>query len=101
MTTTVSGNNKPTKFYEWYLVVEGSGTFPFDMLRYDSCFPWEQEDAAKLEHHHDEMRRVVLIRRGKSDSPGNFKRWLSFGWVVMVATIDSYEAQRARKADAK
>ena len=31
------------------IVVEGTGEFPFDMLRYDACFPTTSEDAAAME----------------------------------------------------
>lgn len=85
---------KAIKVYEWYLVVEGSGTFPFDMLRYDSAFPVEQEDAGKLEH--EELRRIVVCRRGVNESPGEHRRWRSFGWVVVLWTQDKGEALNAR-----
>ena len=31
------------------LTVEGSGTFPLDMLRYDQCAPAGPDDVAKIE----------------------------------------------------
>lgn len=90
---------KPQKktVYEWFLVVEGASEFPFDMLRYDACFPFEQEDSAKLQSDKYERRRVVLIRRGVNDSAGNEKRWASFGWRVLLATNSAGEATDLRK----
>lgn len=85
---------KHTKVYQWFLVVEGRGSFPFDMLRYDSCFPFEQADSVKLEDHHTERRRVVLVRRGVNDSKCSGERWASFGWKVLHATTDSGEARQ-------
>jgi len=32
--------------------VEGTGTFPFDMLRRDSCFPTDSESAGNLNQPH-------------------------------------------------
>lgn len=84
---------KHTKVYQWFLVVEGSGSFAFDMLRYDACFPFEQVDSVKLEDHHTEKRRVVLVRRGLNDSKCSGERWASFGWPVLGAYEDSGEAR--------
>jgi hypothetical protein len=89
---------KHTKVYQWYLVVEGAGSFPFDMLRYDACFPFEQTDAVKLEDHHTERRRVVLVRRGLNDSKCNGERWASFGWTVLLASVESGEAREMADA---
>ena len=83
---------KASKTYQWFLVVEGRGSFPFDMLRYDAAFPYEQEDAGKLEAHHNERRRVVLCRRGVNENSGTEGRWKSFGWPMLLATADPGEA---------
>jgi len=80
--------------YRWYLVVEGSGSFPFDMLRYDSAHPFEQTDSARMEHHRHERRRIVVERRGvnATESSGE-RRWESFGWKILLATTDTHEAR--------
>lgn len=71
-------------------VVEGSGAFPFDMLRYDQAFPEsEVRDSPHLgftRDHGDEYfgtRRITLL----SDCPHapTFDRWKSFGWRVADA----------------
>lgn len=66
---------------EWFtFTVEGAGEFPFDMLRYDSCWPKRgSHDSGKLsQHYSDERRRVVLVTcDGAAPTPA---RWESFGW---------------------
>ena len=92
---------KPIRVFPWFLVVEGAGSFPFDMLRYDSCFPYEQEDSRMLEDHHRERRRVVLLRRGVNDGPGETRRWASFGWRVVGTFIEPSDARRLAREEAK
>lgn len=77
--------------YEWYLVVEGRGGFPLDMLRYDACFPYEQTDSNRIERH--DRRRIAFVRRGVNEGTGTAARWESFGWKVILATTDPKEAR--------
>lgn len=60
--------------------VEGDGLFPFDMLRYDHCWPKsEAHDSTALGGGHDrELRRVVLVTGSAAAPTPN--RWKSFGW---------------------
>lgn len=66
--------------------VIGKGQFPFDMLRYDSCFPYQSEDASLLDwdrmgEFRRESRAVNLIHYGDSAVwEPTIKRWESFGW---------------------
>lgn len=92
---------KKLQVFEWYLVVEGSGSFPFDMLRYDSAFPYTQEDAAAMESHRIERRRVVVCRRGVNQTDATRARWASFGWRVVSTHSDYGEALDARRATVK
>ncbi len=85
--------SRAKKFYELFLVVEGSGEFPVDMLRYDSCFPLEGQDASKLGHDRREHRCVVLCRRGASADGATGARWASFGWRVLGVYEDRYDAR--------
>lgn len=62
-------------------IVEGSGNFPFDMLRYDMCWPYRGEDSAKLEHFERDHRRVTL--QSCSRTPPTKARWVSFNWSVV------------------
>jgi hypothetical protein len=61
--------------------VRGSGNFPFDMLRYDASYPFSQTDAAAMEHHRTEARRVELLGMVPGGQPTD-ERWASFGWRV-------------------
>ena len=80
------------KTYQWFLVVEGRGEFPFDMLRYDSAFPYREEDSSMLKSGHHEMRRVVLCRRSVNSLGPTGARWSSLGWQVLMETADPGEA---------
>lgn len=69
---------------KWYrFTVKGSGVFPLDMLRYDVCYPQEQEDAFKILESPD-VRTVTLIKpvddKNSTPTPA---RWQSFGWEVI------------------
>ncbi len=70
---------KHTELYVF--TVEGAGSFPFDMLRYDQCWPYYGADAALLEHHQREKRRVVL--QSSNTSLPTMGRWQSFNWRVV------------------
>lgn len=69
--------------YEFTVV--GKGEFPFDMLRYDSCWPKsETRDAAMLAPYrkgeaYREGRRITLVGL-REPTEG---RWESFGWRVL------------------
>lgn len=66
--------------------VVGRGAFPFDMLRYDACWPYASPDAGAI--HYDnlthegirEIRRVTLATHGRGVP--TLGRWSSFGWSV-------------------
>ena len=68
-----------TKLYTYQ--VEGHGTFPVDMLRYDAAWPRDGVDVTAIEnatgrHHHD--GRVQL----RSYQMPTEERWRSFGWSI-------------------
>lgn len=62
--------------------VTGKGHFPFDMLRYDACWPARPECVMVLEFQPErpnmDARKVVL----RSDQAPTRDRWSSFGWQV-------------------
>src|SRR4051812_9610916 len=66
--------NMPKKVYTF--VVEGRGAFPTDMLRYDRCTPYAQEDVHWME---GTANRSVKMVSDREPTPA---RWLSFGWSV-------------------
>lgn len=61
--------------------VRGRGTFPFDMLRYDTCHPATAEDAIKLGEKDLRVVRLTMQTRTKIRVPTE-DRWTSFGWTV-------------------
>lgn len=70
----------------WEFTVEGRHDFPFDMLRYDQCWPKrEAEDSSRLGYWRPtkstagSTRQVTLIGL----SAPTLGRWDSFGWKVL------------------
>jgi hypothetical protein len=65
-----------------FFTVEGAGEFPFDMLRYDACWPRDEGlDSYKLSGFEHGLRRIVLVtHREIAPTVG---RWESFGWRVI------------------
>ena len=64
-------------------VVEGSGRFPIDMLRYDQAWPATVQagiDITSTEPHDDQGNRVVQLHAKQQPTIG---RWASFGWQVI------------------
>lgn len=57
--------------------VQGGGTFPVDMLRYDSCYPCDTESALNMLSDTG-LRKVVVM---SSEAP-TVARWASFLWDV-------------------
>lgn len=77
-----------------YAVVVGRGEIPFDMLRYDCCFPDSSDDASTMGNSSrcPDRPRVMII--AKYRKMGNFTpdRWKSFGWSC-VTFSDRYAAK--------
>jgi hypothetical protein len=69
--------------YSQRFFVTGSGNFPFDMLRYDQCFPATQDATVSINSKLPGDRSVE-IRRYVSDKTTmpTVGRWASFGWTV-------------------
>lgn len=71
--------------------VRGKGHFPVDMLRYDHCWPADQEQVAALIHEIgmpsqwvERDIRLTGFTYGTGSSGGvNPDRWASFGWKVI------------------
>lgn len=68
-------------------VVEGTGRFPFDMLRYDQCWPMTSKDAALMDYEPGErgIRRITMETFGErmNSAQPTVKRWESFTWRVV------------------
>lgn len=65
--------------------VEGQARFPFDMLRYDACWPKSPDDVAVLERmggaRYGTTHRLTLATNAHVTEP----RCESFGWKVVKA----------------
>jgi len=68
-------------------IVRGRGAFPYDMLRYDECWPFQADDARKLDFIEEAglAREITLISyiKNKKSKP-TADRWRSFGWIVVT-----------------
>lgn len=74
---------------EHVYIVEGTGYFPFDMLRRDRSFPADELSAIRLgQYQMKEPRRVTLIAARARDIV--VKRWESFGWEVVAGFAAEY-----------
>ena len=75
----------PKAAQAYRFTVEGSGEFPFDMLRYDRCWPKdESHDVVNMTSYSRDRfslrkRQVELI--GLNDPTS--ARWASFGWKIV------------------
>lgn len=59
--------------------VTGKGEFPLDMLRYDTCWPYDPQSVYWMTATHVEGKRTITLM---SDYPPNTERWDSFLWKV-------------------
>lgn len=77
-----------TKRHRKRFTVEGSGVFPFDMLRYDACWPESEArdsyklDAQRLQDKEAFGRRQVTLLTDSLHAPTH-GRWQSFTWRVV------------------
>jgi hypothetical protein len=69
-------DRKPRYVYHYF--VTGRSSFPFDMLRYDACWPVDADSASKL---HDDDRAQRSIHLMSYQAP-TIERWSSFMWSV-------------------
>lgn len=74
-----------TKMFSHEFVVEGTFSFPTDMLRYDHCYPAGQDDVSKIldKAPRGEKMRVKLAARAEKAWRPTEGRWRSFGWHVL------------------
>jgi hypothetical protein len=80
------------KVYTQKFRVIGAGNFPFDMLRYDRCYPTQESQSRSFDS--GELRIVELEHAGEflRDWSPTHGRWESFGWAVGAA----YNGRRFR-----
>jgi hypothetical protein len=74
-----------------YAKIMGSGEFPLDMLRYDSCSPATEEDSGIIRGTFGIERwgnwcvlvkKVLRVKRNKSEKVFTYGRWNSFGCAI-------------------
>lgn len=77
------------RFHAYRYAVEGSGYFPFDMLRYDRCVVCTPKD------HHNAFLESALFRRVElcAYAPAGLdfwpdeRRWQQFGWSIVAGSV--------------
>jgi len=78
--------------------VNGNGEFPFDMLRYDGCYPRGDDDAHRIHNtirtesntppKGSEREPIVLVHIGvRKHWEPTAGRWSSFGWGVNPSSV--------------
>ena len=75
------------KMERFKITVCGSGVFPIDMLRYDSCWPATEQDSSKIVENYYEgdkckLRSVDLLTDNHRHWKPTDGRWQSFTWKV-------------------
>lgn len=65
--------------------VEGHGSFPMDMLRYDMCWPIDAAavDQLSMEPVNPDYFKTRQVKLCSSCSRITINRWMSFGWKVV------------------
>lgn len=86
---------KQTKVFQQYVVVEGSGEFPWDMLRYDAAHPTTEKDT-HIAQHESKLRRVAVCSRAVNDQAPCYPRWESFCWKVVAVFEQRSDAEECR-----
>lgn len=80
------------QMYLTRFVVEGTSTFPLDMLRYEVCAPDLQIDvvaiAESLAHGPSHRRTITLARYAQRGWHPEVARWRSFGWTVKPDSVE-------------
>jgi len=83
-------HERPRWVYEYY--VTGTGEFPWDMLRYDACWPADSTEAYKMgvgfwgKDDAYSRRRSIKLRSYRAPT---VDRWSSFTWSVGVEDLGS------------
>lgn len=81
---SLEDKERPRRYFEYY--VTGGGIFPFDMLRYDSCWPVGGDDAAMMSADYSPLTpreaRMPRSIKMRSYREPTIARWSSFNWSV-------------------
>ena len=68
-----------------YFTVMGSGECPYDMLRFDECWPVRAEDAARIHYYPGERRHREITMASYANYAPTVARWSSFTWACTEA----------------
>jgi hypothetical protein len=91
----LTNDERPTRSYDYW--VTGRGHFPFDMLRYDRCWPCTGEDAILIDYNQRNREpRSIHLRSYQMPTIG---RWSSFLWSVGQDRIDMHDPTRINAGD--
>ena len=63
-------------------IVTGAGFFPMDMLRYDHCWPADNDAVIEIQGPMMDERKILLA----SIQAPTEARWESFGWSCSAIT---------------
>lgn len=70
--------------WKFEFTVRGSGKFPVDMLRYDSCYPADSDSATMILLDDEEFSprdvHLIMVRKTRDECFPTVRRWGSFGW---------------------
>jgi len=77
--TRLPANDRPTTHYRYR--VTGAGSFPYDMLRYDACWPVDGEQGLNCGERERRMVTMSSYRYPTVD------RWRSFLWAVDIYKV--------------
>jgi hypothetical protein len=68
--------------------VEGAGSFPIDMLRFDMAWPYESKDSGKIASPpRTESYQINLSRAAHFHHKPDDNRWKSLGWRIVPDSI--------------
>lgn len=76
--------HNPTKHYVYF--VSGIGDFPFDMLRFDQCWPLRGYDADQLSKPKTGKVRSIQLCSFREPT---IARWSSFLWSVGTENLEA------------
>lgn len=75
------------KYYQIFTVMGKAGTFPTDMLRYDCCFPANQDASLFGKSFNPDANGLICVALkryvSRKDQMPTSERWASFGWKVL------------------
>lgn len=76
----------------------GTTPFPLDMLRYDTCFPWDSQDASRIatsvrgtrDTLPDGTPPPIVVATYKPNASWEWTkgRWATFGWTLIRSNVE-------------